>query len=144
MNLETPGLSEIHCESCTKRVKDAAPDATVYETGLSFSGKVATCEYLGESYGVEDFISKFKIKIIIRSTGGPLVDPASSAFWNGLKEKYNLIFVTVIGNNKVTSAFPADVAIQVGACGLSDSGQIKVLSFSGKSQYLEFVNSWGI
>ena len=66
-----------------------------------------------------------------------------SEYWNGLKEKYNLIFVAPIGNNKVTSSFPADVAIQVGACSISDKGTINILSFSGKSEYLELVNFMG-
>lgn len=148
MNLETPG-GDGHCELCSQRVRDAAPDVTIFETGLSATtaGGVykATCVWAGKKYDVEDFIREFQIDILTRSTGGPMISKAKSEYWNRLKAQYNLIFFSPIGNDGTdgpTSAFPDDVCIQVGAC-YFDGSVVKVTNFSGRSDKLEFVNFQG-
>lgn len=147
MNLETPGG---HGSACSQRVKDAAPDATVYETGLSGRTEngeyIATCKYDGKTYTLEEFIKEYKIRLVIRSTGGRVKDEIKSAFWQRLIDKYNVILVTPVGNEgveRITSAFPKDVAIYVGACGLSDSGVVKVQNYSGRGEEVDFVNFTG-
>ena len=79
MNLETPGG---HGSACSQRVKDAAPDATVYETGLSGRTEngeyIATCKYDGKTYTLEEFIKEYKIRLVIRSTGGRVKDSVKS------------------------------------------------------------------
>ena len=147
MNLETPGG---HGSACSRRVKDAAPDATIYEAGLqgrTESGTYfAACFYGGKRWQVEDFIREFDIKLVIRSTGGKVKDDVKSAYWQKLIDKYNVILVTPVGNEgvkRITSAFPKDVAIYVGACGLSDSGVAKVQYYSGRGEEVDFVNFTG-
>jgi subtilisin family serine protease len=147
MNLETPGG---HGSACSQRVKDAAPDATVYETGLSSRTEngeyIATCKYDGKTYTLEEFIKEYKIRLVIRSTGGRVKDEIKSAFWQRLIDKYNVILVTPSGNEgvkRITSAFPKSVAIYVGACGLSDSGVVKVKNYSGRGEEVDFVNFTG-
>ena len=147
MNLETPGG---HGSACSQRVKDAAPDATVYETGLSGRTEngtyIATCKYDGKTYTLEEFIKEYKIRLVIRSTGGKVKDDVKSAYWQKLIDKYNVILVTPVGNEgveRITSAFPKSVAIYVGACGLSDSGVVKVKNYSGRGEEVDFVNFTG-
>lgn len=113
----TEGNSD-HSFGVTQRVLDAAPDCTVIQAALTLNYKagkiVATATHQGIVYDVEDFITKFKIKILTRSIGGSKsIGSDQSRYWNALKEKYNLIFFSACGNdgNKGSgNSFPADVS----------------------------------
>ena len=144
MNLESP--TSDHSKACTQRIKDAAPGCTVYTTGstvvTSNGVATATCKYNGITYTIEDFISSHNIRIITKSTGGKSIDPVTSAYWNRLKELYNLIFFTAAGNEgsqDIGGSFPADVAMYIGAVSLSGQN-VTVKNYSSRGDELALCN----
>ena len=138
-NTENKG-GDGHGESCSKRVIDANPNATIFHAPMAGTCPTYTATYNGKTYAVEDFIKEYNIKFIIRSIGGKAaIGTKESTFWNGLKEKYNLVFFNSAGNDGTKGldcAFPADVAYYTGAI----NSKFARLSYSSIGKYLDFMN----
>ena len=141
-----------HSRIVTQRIKDSAPNCTVFVAGLSMSSnnesvKYAKCTYQNIEYTVEEFIVKFNIKILTSSVhGGSAINTPVSKFFNSLKEKYGLIFFSLAGNDgesEIGGLFPPDVAIYIGACAITDGGTIRRSRYSSVGEELDFMNFTG-
>lgn len=130
-----------HGEECVNRILEIAPGMKVYRAQstvtIGKNGVTATCKYDGKTYDLEDFIKEYNIKFITKSIGGKPVDEAYSAYLQNLIDNYDIIPVTPAGNeglDGLTTAFPINVSIVVGAVAISDSGRISVTNYSGRGK----------
>lgn len=142
-----------HGKQTTQRILHSAPDATVINGSLGATAdnkgikeaNVTTDD--GTRYEVEDFIQKFKIKLITRSQGGAKSNAELwSAFWKPLKEKYNLIFFNSAGNegeDGIDVGLPPDIAILVAACHLKDGKPTRDWWYSSVHEEIDFIDFRG-
>lgn len=140
-----------HSEIVTRRIYDSAPDCKVYQAGLTLStvsGKVvATCNYDGKEYDIEEFIKQCNIKAVTRSIGGgTAIDTIESNWWKNLQDKYNLLICNSAGNEASEGcggSIPPDVALYIGACNLV-KGTPKRDWYSSIGEEIDFVDFRGI
>ena len=142
-----------HGKQTTQRILHSAPDATVINGSLSSVVRnkkiveVAVTTDDGTRYEVEDFIQKFKIKLVTRSQGGAKSNAGLwSDFWKPLKEKYNLIFFNSAGNDAsdgTNGGLPPDIAIYVAACGLIDGKPKRDYWYSSIGEEVDFIDFRG-
>lgn len=140
-----------HGITTTRRIYDSAPDCKVYQaslTAMSKDGKyIATCDYEGIEYDVEEFIKKYNIKAVNRSVGGgTATDTVESLFWKDLQSKYNLLICNSSGNDGSDGcggSIPPDVALYIGAVGLV-KGKPRRDNYSSIGEELDFVDFRGI
>jgi hypothetical protein len=142
-----------HGKKTTQRVLHSAPDATVINGSLNAitSNKeikeVSVTTDEGTKYEVEEFIQKFNIKLITRSqSGGRGKAELWSQFWKPLKEKYNLIFFNSAGNegeDGIDVGLPADIAILVAACHLSNGKPTRDWWYSSVGEEVDFIDFRG-
>ena len=142
-----------HGKQTTQRILHSVPDTTVINGSLSATAdnkgikeaNVTTDD--GTRYEVEDFIQKFKIKLITRSQGGAKSNAKLwSDFWKPLKEKYNLIFFNSAGNEGsegIDAGLPADIAILVAACHLSNGKPTRDWWYSSVHEEVDFIDFRG-
>lgn len=148
-NTESPSD---HGLTTTRRVWDAAPNSTILQACLSMytkNGKVvATCEYNGQDYDVEDFIKTFNVRFVTRSVGGGTAeDTLESRYWNDLKKKYNLVFYNSAGNDGSDGcggSLPPDVAIYVCAVNLVKGKPVRPFysSIGEQNDFATFTGIW--
>lgn len=134
------GNSSEHGCKTHDRIFDAAPGATIINASISAiysNEEIEKFEIIYQpshdsneriKYEPEEFIKKFKIKIITRSIGGGMFsDPKSSKmgrFWKEMQDKYNLIFFNSFGNKgNENKDETGDLAIYVQACHLDNKGK---------------------
>lgn len=139
-NTEAP---DVHSDMVQARLNSGAPDASIYQAGISISSnndKVSEhyCTYQNKKYDIEEFIDKYEIDVITRSVaGGQAVGTPQSLYWIGLREKYNLILFNSGGNKNnspiASGSLPSDVAYWVSQCILK----------KGKPAYDSFTSSPG-
>jgi len=143
-----------HGQQTKQRILDAAPDATVINASigtLTSGGDIYKYDvyYNNISYSLEDFIVKYKVKILTQSNhGGTEENTWYSQELNALKKKYNLIFLNLSGNVGETcnGAFPSDVAIWIGACSLIKGSPQYVKQFCNGTakEFTDFMGwNWG-
>ncbi len=144
-NMEAAGRD--HGLTTERRIKDAAPGANVITTMVSMiytpdEIKEESVTYNGVKYSVDDFIKKFKIKVInVSRSGSKTAGNALSTFWGNLKAKYNLIFCNAVGNEGTGDwggAIPYDVAMYIGAANLI-KGKLQRASYSSVTKELDFM-----
>jgi len=141
-----------HGALTTRRVLDAAPDATVINGSLSSAvkgGKITEVNVTtddGSKCGVEEFIQKFNVKLLTRSQGGTKShEKIWAEFWRPLQQKYNLIFFVSAGNEGSEGrdcGLPPEIAILVGACGLMN-GRPKRDTYSSIDEEVDFIDFRG-
>lgn len=141
-----------HGNIVTRRIWDSAPQATILQAGLSMTASaekiVATCNYNGTEYDVENFISKFNVKVITRSIGGGTAENTpSSKYWNNLKAKYNLVFFNASGNDGSEGcggALPPDVALYISAVNLVKGKPVRpnYSSIGEQNDFATFTGIW--
>lgn len=140
-----------HGKTTTRRIYDAAPRCNVLQASLSMYTKddavVATCNYKGVEYDVEEFIKKYDIHIVTRSVGGgTAIGRPESKYWNNLKTRYNLVIFNSSGNdgsNGCGGAIPPDVALYIAACTLT-KGKPRRANYSSIGIENDFINFTGV
>lgn len=151
----TESLTSEHGDIVQRRITDAAPGATVLRAGMSVVSNgtqvlTHTCNYNGVEYDIEDFIDAFNIKVITRSIGGGAAEGTPvSAYWNSLKNTYNLIFFNSASNDgtgdgeTTGGSFPPDVAYWIAACNLMNGNPVRA-NYSSVGHDVDFINFTGI
>ena len=139
-----------HSEITRRRIKDAAPEATILNARLSMrinNEEILEehAEYEGKKYPIEEFIGKYNVKIITRSKEGRLISrECQYKFWENLKTKYNLIILNAAGNDGYSSErYDDPVALLIGACIVTESGDVMRAHYSSVSGGVDFVDSSG-
>lgn len=134
------GNSSEHGCKTHDRIFDAAPGATIINASISAiysNEEIEKFEIIYQpshdsneriKYEPEEFIKKFKIKIITRSIGGGMFSDLKSSkmgrFWKEMQDKYNLIFFNSFGNKgNENKDETGDLAIYVQACHLDNKGK---------------------
>ena len=141
-NMETDSEHE---DMTTKSILASAPGATVLNASLAMKFDNSEVEYAhvvynGANIPVEDFIRDNNIKILTRSVGDGFTSGAGVAFWNDLKERYNLIMFNSAGNDGSDSKAGDDkVAIMVGACWQTSNGLVRA-NYSSVYEGVDFVD----
>lgn len=147
----TEGASD-HSDIVSRRILDSAPECTVIRAGFNMtSNNYAVTSnnviHEGGTYSIEEFISKYEVNVVTRSIGGGTAEGKPlSAFWNNLKDKYNLCFFNSAGNDStddIGGCLPPDVAIWVGACNLVN-GFPRRASYSSVGHQLDFMSFTGV
>lgn len=136
-----------HATSVCNRIKDITSPDNIFQSSLAETNNPPSygTTYQGRYYSAEEFIVEKGIQVITRSIGGPANSgQPESAFWNNLKEKYNLIFFNSAGNDgyeydgdSLDCSFPSDVALYI--TGMTSSAFATYSSCGDEVDFCDYV-----